>query len=798
MSRPDIATILLPNMKTYRVSRPLIRSLLLYAFLLTISSCAIATPLPKVAPEAAGLDSEHLELIPTLVEKEIEAGNLPGAVVLVGRSGVVAYCEAFGHRQLEPTMEPMTVDTIFDMASITKPVATATSVMKLVQEGKVRLRDRVSQYLPEFAANGKKEITIEHLLTHQGGLVPDNRLADYLEGPELAWQRIWELEPVHGVAKRFVYTDVGFLVLGKLVERVSGQNIAEYSQENIFRPLGMKDTGYLPRRELWNRVAPTEKQDGKWLRGTVHDPRAAALNGIAGHAGLFSTAQDLALYANMMLTGRAMDGQTVLSRPTIQEMTTARDVAGQRRGLGWDMRSKYSSNRGELYSQAAFGHGGFTGTAMWIDPELDLFVIFLSSRLHPDGVGQVNDLAGRIGTVAAASIRSPSHRNQPVYVSNTTRTKSLLLGIDVLVEQNFKLLEGRRVGLITNHTGLDSQGRRTIDLLHRSPQVELVSIFSPEHGLQGKLDQSNISDSVDQPTGLPVRSLYGKSRRPRPADLEEIDTLVFDIQDIGTRFYTYISTMGLAMEAAAEQDLQFVVLDRPNPLGGIRVEGPVLDEGQESFVGHHPISIRHGMTIGELAEMFRSESKLQIDLQVVPVKNWQRDQAWDETGLLWTNPSPNMRSVTQAFLYPGIGILETTNISVGRGTDTPFEVIGAPWIDAVQLAMELNAAGLPGVRFVPLRFTPNSSKHANKLCEGVNIALIDRDGLQPVDVGLQIACTLRRLYSDDWDASNLNRLLIDAAVYEGIRSGKTLAHIKRLYAQELHQFKSRRSAFLKY
>ena len=780
---------------------PLSRLVPFATFLVLSIGHVHAEQLPIVAPEAAGLDGENLAVIPGMVQEEIEKGNLPGAVVIIGRRNLVAYCQAFGHRQLEPTPEVMTTDTVFDMASITKPVATATSVMVLVQQGKVRLRDRVSQHLPEFAKNGKEEITVEHLLTHQGGLIPDNRLSDYDDGPELAWQRIWELEPMHGIGKQFVYTDVGFLVLGKLVEQVSGKNIAEFAAENIFGPLEMNDSSYLPAAELGSRIAPTEKLDGNWLRGNVHDPRAARLNGIAGHAGLFSSAHDLALYANMMLTGQAPDGGIVLSRATIGEMTTARDVAGHRRGLGWDMRSKYSSNRGEFYTDSAFGHGGFTGTAMWIDPELDLFVIFLSSRLHPDGVGQVNHLAGRIGTVAAAAIVAPnaaaeSRRKQTTSVSPSA--KPVLLGIDVLAANAFKQLAGQRVALITNHTGNDRQGRRTIDLLHEAPQVELVSIFSPEHGLQGKLDQSNISDSADEKTGLPVRSLYGKSRRPEASHLEGLDTLVFDIQDIGTRFYTYISTMGLAMEAAAEQGLKFVVLDRPNPLGGIAVEGPVLDLGKESFVGYHPISIRHGMTIGELALMFKEELALQLDLKVIRVEHWRRAQHWDQTGLLWTNPSPNMRSITQAFLYPGIGILETTNVSVGRGTDTPFEVVGAPWIDGRQLAKELNAAGLAGVRFVPIRFTPDSSKHADKLCEGVNIAMIDRNRLQTIDVGLQIACTLRKLYSEQWDVKSLNRLLIDDAVYEAILAGETVAELKRLHKTELEEFQNRRNKYLIY
>lgn len=762
-------------------------------------NCASFAHLPTAAPDAVGLAGEQLQAISGLVEEEIEAGNLPGAVVLIGRRGVVAYCEAFGYRQLEPSEERMTVDTIFDMASITKPVATATSVMLLVQRGEVRLRDPISRHIPEFAANGKKKITVEQLLTHQGGLVPDNSLSDYQSGMDQAWQNIWALKPVHGIGKKFVYTDVGFLVLGELVHRVTGKNVAEFAAESIFQPTGMVDSGYLPKPSLHQRVAPTEKQNSKWLRGEVHDPRASLLEGVAGHAGLFSTAHDLALYANMMLTGKTQGGATILAPSTIGEMTTARDVAGQKRGLGWDMRSKYSSNRSELFSQSAFGHGGFTGTAMWIDPELDLYVIFLSSRLHPDGVGSVNDLAGRIGTVAAGAIVGPNnHEPSNSAGRSVSRQAPVSLGIDVLLQEDFKRLEGRRVGLITNHTGLDSQGRRTLDLLHEADKVELVSIFSPEHGLQGKLDQPNINDTREEKTNLPVYSLYGESRGPESERLTNIDTLVFDIQDIGARFYTYISTMGNAMKAAAEHDLKFVVLDRPNPLGGELVEGPILDAGLESFVGFHTIAVRHGMTIGELAKMFREELDLDLELEIVEIKNWRRQDYWDRTGLVWTNPSPNMRSLAQAVLYPGIGLLETTNVSVGRGTDTPFEVLGAPWIDEIQLAAELNSRNLPGVRFVPIRFTPNTSKHANKECSGVNISVVDRKVFLPVETGLAVADTIRQLYPDAWSMERFNRLLCDRQVFDGIAAGTPLSKVMQDYAEEHNDFLERRSKFLLY
>lgn len=362
--------------------------------------------LPHAAPEEAGLDPEVLAEVDTVVAEGMANGEMPGAVLLVARHGRIALLKAYGQRCVEPEPAGMTTDAVFDLASITKPVATATSIMKLIEEGRLRLDDTVVRHIPEFAQHGKDVITIEQLLTHQAGLIADNSIKDYADGPELAFERIHALELESEPGTRFRYSDVGFLVLGELVERLSGQNVHEYSQEHIFDPLGMADTGYQPADDLRERCTPTEQRDGEWIRGDVHDPRAFQLEGIAGHAGLFSTAEDLAIYAQMLLNDGEYQGVRVLQPETVADFTQARDVPGDnRRALGWDARSGYSSNRGEGLSERAFGHGGFTGTVMWIDPELDLFYIFLSSRLHPDGTGTVNPLAGRIGSIVAEAVR---------------------------------------------------------------------------------------------------------------------------------------------------------------------------------------------------------------------------------------------------------------------------------------------------------------------------------------------------------------------------------------------------------
>jgi uncharacterized protein YbbC (DUF1343 family) len=374
---------------------------------------------------------------------------------------------------------------------------------------------------------------------------------------------------------------------------------------------------------------------------------------------------------------------------------------------------------------------------------------------------------------------------------------SVLTGIDVLERDGFKPLQGQRVGLITNHTGLTADGRSTIDALHRAPGVKLVALFGPEHGIRGEVDQK-VGDSTDPRTGLPIYSLYGETTRPKPEQLRGLDALVFDIQDVGCRFYTYISTLGGALEEAGKANIHFVVLDRPNPIGGVHIEGPVADADRLSFVAWHPIPVRHGMTVGELARLYNVERQVGAGLVVVPCEGWRRTEWWDETGLTWTNPSPNMRSLAEATLYPGIGLLEYTNLSVGRGTDTPFEVLGAPWIDGRKLAAELNARKLRGVRFIPIRFTPSASKFAKEACGGVNILVTDRAQFRPVHAGIHVACALRKLYPDDWKLDRYDGLLVNRKAFALLRAGESAAAIEGSWKTELDDFAASRRKYLIY
>lgn len=771
------------------VVRRLARALWLAAVCTCLQGVSLAAGLEEAAPEACGMDPARLQEIDALVAQGLAEKKMPGCVVCVGRHGKVVWLKAYGDKQITPTTVPMTTDTVFDMASITKPVATATSVMLLVERGQLKLTDKVSQYFPGFEQNDKGEITIQHLLTHTSGLLPDNALADYQHGHDEAFARICKLKLQAPTGSRFIYSDVNFILLGELVHKVSGRPLDQFVKEEVYSPLGMRESGYKPGPELSARAAVTQERNGKWMQGEVHDPRAYALDGVAGHAGLFSTARDLAIYAQMMINGGEYNGTRVFQTATLEEMTKKHRVPRGVRGLGWDKRTGFSSNKGDLLSDAAVGHGGFTGTVLWIDPELDLFFIFLSNRVHPDGKGSVNQLAGRIATVAASAIR-----DQPPAAA----ASGALTGIDVLERDQFQQLAGRKVGLITNHTGRNQHGKSTVELLHQAPNVELVALFSPEHGFEGKLDRDGIGNTRDSATGLLVYSLYGETRKPTPEMLSQLDTLVFDIQDVGCRFYTYTSTMGEAMKACAAHGKRFVLLDRPNPINGNAVAGPMLDAGQESFVGFHSMPVQHGMTQGELALMFKEELKLDLDLQVIECSGWKRADYWDATGLTWINPSPNMRSLTEAILYPGVGLLEFTNVSVGRGTNTPFEVIGAPWMDGRKLAAELNSRKIPGVVFIPIEFTPDSSKFEKEKCQGINIQITDREKFESVRMGLEIAIALRQLFPETWDSKRYMRLLSNQKTFDAVVAGESAGKVHEIAAEGVEEFLRRRREFLLY
>jgi uncharacterized protein YbbC (DUF1343 family)/CubicO group peptidase (beta-lactamase class C family) len=757
-------------------------------------------------------------LLDPIMERAVADGNIPGGVLLIGHNGRVVYRRAFGFRSLEPIRERMTVDTIFDLASLTKCVATTTSIMKLVQEGRVRLNDPAASYLPEFAQNGKQDITIRELLTHYSGLAPDLDLQAPWTGRDTAFALAMAQKPVNPPGSRFVYSDINFEVLGFIVERVSGQPLDQFTRKNIFTPLGMSHTRYLPPAQWLPHIAPTEYDEQRhMLRGVVHDPTARRMGGVAGHAGLFSTADDLSRFAQSLLSG-----SDVLSSQSVEKMTTPQTPpnAASIRGLGWDIDSPFASNRGELLPVGSFGHTGFTGTSLWSDPVTNTYIILLTNAVHPHVGKSVVSLRSRVATAVVEGLSLTVREkdklrlaritgyNESMLASRriTARNGAVKTGIDVLEEHNFRELhvdgvDKLRVGLVTNQTGIDSRGQRTIDVLAHAPGIQLAAIFSPEHGIFGAVDSTDIQNSKDRATGAPVMSVYGNSdasRRPSIESISGLDVVVFDIQDIGVRFYTYESTLGYFLEAAAKAGKPMVVLDRPNPVGGVLVYGPLADPGRESFASYWETPLQHGMTMGELAKMFNVERGINAKLTVVPMEGWMRGDWFDSTGELWINPSPNMRSLTEAILYPGTGMIETTNISVGRGTDTPFELVGAPWIVPQDLALYLNAREIAGVRFVPIYFTPASSMYAGEKCGGVNMILTDRNALDGPELGIEIASALQKLYPSQFKITGLDRLMVNKLSLDGLLAGEDPRRIAEVWRDAQDQFKTIRARYLIY
>ena len=786
--------------------------------------CAL---IPAAHAQKTVAPSSRLDVVDDIVQEAIRDGQIPGAVVLIGHDGQVIYRKAFGERALDPRREPMTLDTIFDLASLTKVVATTTAVMQLVEKGQVRVNEPVMKYIPEFAENNKEEITVRELLTHHSGLPKDLDLSQSWEGRETALRMAYAEKPLYAPGSQFLYSDVNYVVLGALVERVSGLPLNEYCQQNIFAPLKMTHTRFLPPAAWLPKIAPTQYDEhDKILRGVVHDPTARRMGGVAGHAGVFSTADDLAKFAQALLNGgtglsSSILSPSILSPLMVEKMTTPQQppTATVLRGFGWDIDSPWSSNRGDLLPVGSFGHTGFTGTSLWIDRTTQTFIIVLSNAVHPRGKGSAVALRSKIATAVAAALpltvteqdelrwKSITGYNEAETAERRVAVRNGMArtGIDVLEAHGFDLIRGtaakKKIGLLTNQTGVDSQGRRTIDVLSQAPGVSLDAIFSPEHGVTGTLDTTEVGNSRDAVTGVPVYSVYGATdatRRPSLEILKTLDAVVVDIQDVGVPFYTYETTLGYFLEGAAKAGIAVIVLDRPNPITGSFVQGPISDPGKESFTHYTSAPVRHGMTMGELAKFFNGERNLNARLQVVPMEGWMRGDWYDSTGLAWINPSPNLRSLTQATLYPGVALVEGTNVSVGRGTDTPFELLGAPWINAVQLAQYLNARDISGVRFVPASFIPSASTHAGQSCQGVNIIVVERNAFDAPELGVELASALHKLYSEQFHLERMIELLLNQSVYDGIAKGEDPRRIAEEWREPLEKFQQLRQKYLIY
>jgi len=752
-------------------------------------------PPPETPLDFSGLDP--------LIARAIEQHRLPGCVVTIGNRERVLFQQAYGQRAVLPSPEPMTLETRFDLASLSKSVVTTIAVLQLVEQGKLTLDTPAAEWLPELAQGRgtrlKRAITIRQLLLHSSGLPTVTPLSDFENAREVAIATMLSAAPVSSPGQRFLYSDVGFIALGDLVARVSGLDLASYARQHIFAPLGMTHSGYTLPPEQRSEAAPTElgvERDGQWIRGVVHDPRAFRLGGEAGNAGVFSTADDLGRLARALLNDGALDGQRILTPQAVRRMTEPHFIGSDVRALGWDMDSRYSNNGGDLLSAQAYGHGGYTGTSLWIDPVQNLFVVLLSNRVHPDGTGNVIQLAGAIANLAVQTITGhDTARENENRKPSTTQT-----GIDALIATHFEALSGKHVGLVTNNSARAGDGLTTLEHFRRAEQLTLKAIFTPEHGLdathEGRVANGDKVQHDAASDAIPVFSLFGEDRKPTAEMLQGIDTLVFDLQDVGVRFYTYASTLVKVLEAAAEHNLNVLVLDRPNPLGGAVVEGPLQDPTLKTFVNYHRLPVRHGMTLGELSRLLNAERGIHAALDVVTMTGWQRGHGFEDTGLTWTAPSPNLRSVDQTWLYPALGLLESTNLTVGRGTDLPFSVVGAPWLNASALATRLREQ-FHDLRAVPMEVTPVSGPYRGQLCQVVQLSVTDHKRYTPVRLALAIARHLA-LNHPEWKVGEMYKMLGSRAVMSALRASRDVAHLEDLWRDDLAEFVKRREHFLLY
>jgi len=931
----SLASLVFRKQSAHRSALPL---LLLFCLLFPKGICFTAHAQAPVVPPSQPSDlnpapSPDFSAASAAINKAIAEKKLPGAVLIVGHDGKVVFEQAYGVRKYagEPGLggkpsaaEPMTEDTIFDMASLTKCLATATAIMQLVEQGKVDVDAPVIKYLPEFAANGKEHVTIRELLTHYSGLPPDVDLKDpwglkQLDKAE-GIRRAMNSAPTTTPGTHFEYSDINFIVLGALVEKLSGQTLSVYASEHIFHPLGMSDTSFHPlygycgftssapgpygvpgsppkplrcsmsatfplTMSLFEnaRTAPTAHDDqgtpatnpdfDHLLRGTVHDPTTRRMGGVAGQAGVFSTAEDVAKFAQALLDKLLYDkGPFPLQQSTLRLMTAPQQPATAlpgatiftpdgkpttgiaARGFGWDINSAYSRPRGEIFPIGSFGHTGFTGTSLWIDPASDTYVVLLANSVHPRGASPISPLRGEVATDVAkalsvlcppppmscdfVSFGSPSYI-EPVETHSTrmiTSSGNTLTGIDILDASYFAPHNGwrMRIGLLTNQTGLDAKGRRTIDVLRGIGNgIVLTTLFSPEHGIFGAKDSTEIGQEMDAASGLKVISLYGakeEDRRPKPADLWNLDAVVIDLQDAGVRFYTYETVLGYFLEASARElsqghKLDIIVLDRPDPIGGVSVQGPISDAEKDSYINYTSLPLRHGMTMGELAKYLDegpstyqapgSDIKVVAPLTVVPMQDWRRDEFFDQTGVPWVNPSPNLRSVTEATLYPGLGMMDATNVSVGRGTATPFEVFGAgataatkdapaipTWFNGKAVAAYLTARRIPGVTFAATTITVaddvNRYPYHGQSIQGVRLTVTDRTTLDSPELGIEIFSALHKLYPTQFKLDKAAPLVANSETMAALARGDDPRAIAAGWASALADFRARREKYLLY
>ncbi len=711
-----------------------------------------------------------------VLEHAIHQAKAPGAVACIGNLKEDLFLGAAGFRQLFPSSSPANKDTLYDLASVTKVIATTTAVMLLREEGLLDLDAPVSDYLPIPAFHG---FTPRHLLTHTAGLIAYQTF--YKEASSLTevLQRITQIPLENPVGLRHNYSDLGFMTLGKVVEVVAGDALDRFCRRRIFQPLGMNHTAYNPPESWKKSCAATE--DCAWRKriilGSVHDENAYAVGGVSGHAGLFSTAEDLSRFCRALLQGK------ILSAKTLTEMLTPDQVLCYPwQGLGWQLDPWSSGSSGFLASRAAFGHTGWTGTSLWLDRDTGLYVILLSNSCHPSREHR-----------DTKTLRQVFHRN--VCDAYYPRQSNVHSGLDRLMWDNYTVLRKKRLGLLTNQAAVTEHGRFILDALALEPEVQVVRLFGPEHGLRGTAEAGE--KVGDEKSSIPVVSLYGNQQAPAQDQLKDLDLFVMDLPDVGSRYYTYIATMKECMAACAKAGVPMLVLDRPNPVGGTILEGPIAAKFG-SPVCCAPVPIRHGMTMGEMALFFKERffPGRKMDLTISEVDNWPRERLFDECALPWSPPSPNLPTAETALAYVGTCLFEGVNLNEGRGTKTPFLCFGAPWLDAEAALAALDPRERAGFTLAPLTYTPRSipgkaktPRYMDESCRGIQLRVNQPHEARPFTLTVALLCAIYKKHRDRvvWEKS-FDTLAGGAGLREQIQRGASALEIVGTIAPVLAAF----------
>lgn len=713
----------------------------------------------------------HVALI-----KALSRGKSPGAVAYVADLDTVFFYEAQGFRQLEPEAKPARKDTIYDLASLTKVVATTTAIFLLRNDGLLDLDQPVSEYVPIPAFS---QFTLRHLLTHTSGLPQVKPL--YEEATSLdemaALFAEMPLDAAPGTRRR--YSDAGFMILGKVVELAAMDSLDAFCRKRIFGPLQMTQTSFRPPEAWAEQCAATERCPwrGRVILGEVHDENAYAVGGVAGHAGLFSTAGDLAKFCRALLRNE------ILPEETVTEMTRLNQApCFPWQGLGWQLDPWGTGEGGYLPSRAAFGHTGWTGTSIWIDRETGLFVLLLSNSCHPSRETRDNGALRRTFHTAVSELFYP----------NATSAHT---GLDRLVHEGFEPVRGKRIALLTNHAAIDQFGRHILDVFALATDTAIQFLYTPEHGLRGQLEAGVPVESETGP--IPVISLYGEQKEPSPEQLDRIDLFVVDLQDIGARYYTYMATMQRCMAACANAGKPVLVLDRPNPLGGLLLEGPVATN-TGPLVCCAPIPVRHGMTMGELALFFRDcvPHTDKLDLAVLQLDNWTPERLFSECSLSWIAPSPNIPTPETALLYVGMCLFEGTNLNEGRGTDTPFAAVGAPWLDANAILSRIQPEDRPGCSLEPIAYTPRSipgkaqnPRFCDLECTGIRIGIDKPRDVRAFTLAIALITAIRQVHPNEFVLDPyFDTLAGTNELGKLIREGRAAADIIAAFESALREF----------